>query len=324
VQCATTIKISLMKKSFKYLDAVTAPVWGLTVFFTLVGFASRFSWLADLACHFRVQYSIVLFFGIVFFAFLRRKRIAAALGVALVLNLAQIAPLYVLQAKDSLPGTDLTVMSMNINTENTDYARALNCIRKYSPDIVFVQETDMGWCSFLSTRLIDYRYQHFVPREDNFGMGVLSRLPLTDSATTFFETSVVPAITSKMHLSDRVINIVNVHTLPPVRPGNYKYRDKELFELGSYLRGQSGDLIVCGDFNTTSWSGAFQELIQRAGLKDSRQGLGVEASWPSNCFLLLIPLDHCLISKDIETIDRKVLEPIGSDHYPILIKLRVH
>ncbi|MCI0525996.1 MAG: hypothetical protein L0Y56_00890, partial [Nitrospira sp.] len=58
-------------------------------------------------------------------------------------------------------------------------------------------------------------------------------------------------------------------------------------------------------------------------LKDSRDGFGIQASWPTFVPLFLIPLDHCLVHSSVQVLDRRLGPKIGSDHYPVMIKLAV-
>ena len=76
-----------------------------------------------------------------------------------------------------------------------------------------------------------------------------------------------------------------------------------------------------GDLNTTSWSPFFSDLIEESGLRDSRKGFGIQTTWPDGLFLLRIPIDHCLVSKDISVLDRRVGPSIGSDHFPVTVDL---
>jgi endonuclease/exonuclease/phosphatase family metal-dependent hydrolase len=59
------------------------------------------------------------------------------------------------------------------------------------------------------------------------------------------------------------------------------------------------------------------------GLRDSREGFGLQNSWPAYWPWLSITIDHCLVSRDIRLIDRKVGPDIGSDHYPVLVEVGI-
>ena len=76
--------------------------------------------------------------------------------------------------------------------------------------------------------------------------------------------------------------------------------------------------ILMGDFNTTPWSATFRDLPgNRAG--DPR----FSATWPTFFPALGISIDHILASDNLELVEFKVLESVGSDHYPLMAKFRL-
>jgi endonuclease/exonuclease/phosphatase (EEP) superfamily protein YafD len=85
----------------------------------------------------------------------------------------------------------------------------------------------------------------------------------------------------------------------------------------------SEKLIIAGDFNTSSFSNHFSKLTN-GDLKDSRIGFGLLPTWPANYLMLQTTLDHFLVSKNLEVIERSTGKNIGSDHLPINIIIGVH
>jgi endonuclease/exonuclease/phosphatase (EEP) superfamily protein YafD len=85
----------------------------------------------------------------------------------------------------------------------------------------------------------------------------------------------------------------------------------------------SEKLIIAGDFNTSSFSNHFSKLTN-GDLKDSRIGFGLLPTWPANYLMLQTTLNHFLVSKNLEVIERSTGKNIGSDHLPINIIIGVH
>lgn len=86
-------------------------------------------------------------------------------------------------------------------------------------------------------------------------------------------------------------------------------------------------VVAMGDFNTPTWSPFFQSFLKTSGLVDA-SGTG----WPattrfSRRFAKLVhfgsPVDHILVSRDIEVKRFEVGPDIGSDHFPVLADLRL-
>jgi endonuclease/exonuclease/phosphatase (EEP) superfamily protein YafD len=85
---------------------------------------------------------------------------------------------------------------------------------------------------------------------------------------------------------------------------------------------QKREVIAIGDFNSTPWSGRFRQFQADSNLINSQFGFGLQTTWPASLpFLLRIPIDHCLHSRSIRTVERQIGSDIGSDHLPLLVKL---
>ena len=70
------------------------------------------------------------------------------------------------------------------------------------------------------------------------------------------------------------------------------------------------------------WSPYFAGLVHDSGLRDARMGFGLKTSWPIPLpSFLRLPIDHCLVSKDIHVERFEIGSRTGSDHLPIIIDL---
>ena len=78
-------------------------------------------------------------------------------------------------------------------------------------------------------------------------------------------------------------------------------------------------MVVAGDLNASTWSRGFSLLTAPADLVNSQRGFGIQASWPARYKLLGIPIDHVVHSRDLTIVDRRLGEPLGSDHYPLFV-----
>ena len=81
-----------------------------------------------------------------------------------------------------------------------------------------------------------------------------------------------------------------------------------------------------GDLNISMWSPYYRSTIEGSGLRNARQGLGI---LPTHSIVapqiaaLSAPLDHCLVSSDIQVKDFRLGPAIGSDHLPIIAELLI-
>ena len=85
--------------------------------------------------------------------------------------------------------------------------------------------------------------------------------------------------------------------------------------MAKHVATLDGPVVVAGDLNVTPWSGHFRHLLSVSQLADSRTGYGLQLSWPAVSFLpALMPIDHILVSEQVQVLERQTSPPIGSDH----------
>jgi endonuclease/exonuclease/phosphatase (EEP) superfamily protein YafD len=289
----------------------------LTIFVglaTLVAFAGELWWVLDLLAHFRVQYLVVLVLLVGLALALRQRRTGLLAAALALVDLAALAP--------SCPGAAseapvaLSILSANVNAANDDHERLLEVIAARAPDVVVVLEVSPAWARVLEERLVDYPHREVRARGDNFGIALLSRVPLRAALETIGPSGWPPSIVAT--LGDGT-TLIATHPPPPSSAEGAARRDVQLAAIAERVRGRDAPVIVVGDLNTTPWAPSFAALTE-AGLSDTRVGLLVAPTWPTSFLPLGVPIDHCL-AIGWRGVRHETLADIGSDHYPILVAL---
>lgn len=110
--------------------------------------------------------------------------------------------------------------------------------------------------------------------------------------------------------------LVAAHAMTPVSPRGLQTRNTLLNAAGQAAE-ESESFILMGDFNLTPWTPTFRRLPgKRAG--DPR----FAQTWPVKFGPFGIPIDHIMFSDDLELVETRILDPTGSDHYPVLARFR--
>ncbi|NEO05274.1 endonuclease/exonuclease/phosphatase family protein [Moorena sp. SIO3I8] len=102
----------------------------------------------------------------------------------------------------------------------------------------------------------------------------------------------------------------------------WQWRNQDLEkEIGDYIRQIQKPVVLIGDLNVTMWSPYYKSLIESSGLHDARAGFGILPTLsqfsPANPWLA-IPVDHCLVSRDVKVIKMRTGPDLGSDHLPVI------
>jgi endonuclease/exonuclease/phosphatase (EEP) superfamily protein YafD len=317
------------KKTHSFLRLSVRP-WGLLTATgaiacsaTLFGFLGRFSWFLDLFSHFRAQYLVGLtFLGLLHL--LGRHRKTAAVFIAFAgINLGTVLPLYFGgQAAASEGAHILRAMLLNVNTRLGDAERIKQVIQEVEPDILVLEEISSKWVLDLQWLANSYPHSRIQPREDNFGIGLFSKLPLEEGEIVYIGDAEIPSIVATVDTGQRKLGVIATHPLPPAGAAYSQRRNDQLDKLPDYVN-SSLPLILLGDLNVTPWNYHFKKLLQRTGLIDSSQGRGIQPTWPNYNSLLLIPIDHCLHSPDVFIVGKRVSVDVGSDHYPVIVDFAI-
>jgi endonuclease/exonuclease/phosphatase (EEP) superfamily protein YafD len=286
---------------------------------TAVAFLSVSPWPLELATHFRVQYAAGFALLTLAAAVARRWTPVALLAVGVLANLVVVAPLPSPGGVADAATPRLRVLFANVLRVNREHDAALDVIRAADADVVMTAEVDAAWWDALRAGLPEHRYTLAEPREDDFGVALLSRVPLTRGEIVSLDGLDMPTVIADVPLGDGALTLVGTHTIPPVGFAEFRDRNAHLAALARTARAAPGPTLVLGDLNVTPWSPWFRRLLRDGDLRDSRAGFGLQTSWPAGFWPLRIPIDHALASPSLRILDRRVGAAYGSDHLPIVV-----
>jgi len=293
---------------------------------TLVGYFGRAWWMLELFSHFRPQYYVGLTI-LALISLMRRRLYAAAILTAFLLaNAISLAPHVFPQAVTEAAGDTQTpllrVSTVNLSARNRQHDSILQFIDHTDADLIIVQELTPEWMQYLRAAGRKYAYSILLPREDNFGLALYSRLPIVRSQTVTLGEFDNPAIIATIKWADTEFTIIGLHLYPPVSAELAAMRNTQLARLTEIARALGSPLIIAGDFNSTPWSPHFRTFLQRAALIPTSAVAGIAGTWPAWFAMLSIPIDHCLTSDHFDVVRQYVGPDVGSDHYPIVVDLR--
>jgi endonuclease/exonuclease/phosphatase (EEP) superfamily protein YafD len=187
--------------------------------------------------------------------------------------------------------------------------------------MVVLVEVNSAWLQ--SLKPLEQIYPHrLITRGRHYERIVLyTQLPIISSQEKYFGHHRIPTLITTLNVKNRPLTIYTSHLTSPTTPNDAEARNEVLKILGQEIYSIKEPAILIGDLNITPWSPYFYDFIKTTGWKDSRNGFGIQASWPTYVTPFLIPLDHCLVHPSVQVLDRRLGPNIGSDHYPVLLKL---
>ena len=220
----------------------------------------------------------------------------------------------------------LTLMMSNVLQTNKRTDLVINAIKDNDPDIVLTVETNEWWGEKIAEGIgEDYPYQVPVPLENLYGMHLWSKIELIDPEVKYRIKEDIPSIDTQIKLENgRTVDLHFLHPMPPSPSEAYAStgRDAELSLVGLEVRDKPDrTTIVAGDMNDVAWSHSSRLFQRLSGLLDPRRGRGMFSTFHAEYALLRWPLDHVFHSSDLAVQELKRLDYVGSDHFPVLIRL---
>jgi endonuclease/exonuclease/phosphatase (EEP) superfamily protein YafD len=281
-------------------------------------------WFFDLWTHFRFQYMV--FFGLVALVFIawRSWKVAGVAAALCLMNAGAVLPVYFGEVPAEATRPVARVLSINLLTSNTDYQAVRDLVEREKPDILLLMEVNERWKKELADLETEFVDALWSTRSDNFGIALMSRRPCASLKEVVYVLGGVPSIEAV--IDDPIhgaVRVIGTHPLPPVGSLYAGERNQQFDRIAESIAEDDRPTILIGDLNCTPWSPYFSRLLERSGLRDSRQGFGNQPTWPTGRWVLRIPIDHCLVSEHFVTTRRDVLPSVGSDHFPLLVEVGV-
>ncbi len=280
-------------------------------------------------------------------AALARWRLGLVWGVAVLGALAWYTEPY---GKVGSPG-GRAVAELQVMTANVQFGQGadalVDAIRRYRPDIVFVQECEYTCSATLEDAFygggsaregkgkgkgesedagaggVVYPYRKAVEGRGSEGSLILSsrRLAPADGVTG---TMGMPGATADV--AGHRVRLQLAHPMPPL-PRQLDAWRRELGALHAYAAaGTSMPTIIAGDFNASQDHAAFRRILD-TGLYDGARlaGEARTPTWPARTAPALgAQIDHVLVSQDFAAHRARFVDLAGTDHRAVIVDLALH
>jgi endonuclease/exonuclease/phosphatase (EEP) superfamily protein YafD len=217
----------------------------------------------------------------------------------------------------------LRVVTANAWFVNADHAALVAWLARSDADIVALQEITPQWMTALEPLARQYPYRKFMPRDDPYGIALLSRWPIEDVQPVDFADDGMPSLVANVDVHGRRLQVIALHTRWPVVPELQVARDLALQRAAALALRRPESTILLGDLNLTPYAPAFARLLTESGLRDALAGVAWRPTWQASFWPLALPIDHVLVPPGSCVTAHEIGPYLGSDHRPLQVTLRL-
>ncbi len=277
----------------------------------------------DFASQLRLQYLVGAIVGLALTLSRHEWRWSVVALLVIALNVWPIVSWYVPKAPVVSTQRRLKLVQYNVFYLNSNYRGLMDFLREEQPDIVALQEVTAEWANGLAPLSAQFAEQRVVPETRGSGIAVFSRIKFEQAETLVLSSDQRPNLLVKFLWEGRPVSLLTTHPQNPFGRHRFEWRNEHLGQIGTLLNSLPAPKILIGDLNITMWSPYYQKLVTDAQLTNTRAGYGLLPTWNARLRLpfLMIPIDHCLVSRDIEVAAIRTGRKLGSDHLPLIVEL---
>lgn len=290
---------------------------------SLLAVMSPLGWPFELFVHFRPQYMVASILVAMLLAGLGRWRPAALALTLAALHAWPVVPSSQAgAARVACDGPALTVATVNLWFRNPDPDAFVSWLASGPADLVVLQEVTDEWASALVRLSDEYPHQWLLPRQDAYGIGVISRYALS-AASVDLAGDGLPSLAGTVEIGNGRLRFIGLHTRWPLLPGLARSRDASLFNAADHVRADDTPAVLLGDLNLSPHAPRYEQLLDRGGLQDVFPRRAWHPTWMAGFWPLALRIDHVLVSSGLCVEAASVGPDVGSDHRPVISRLKL-
>lgn len=217
----------------------------------------------------------------------------------------------------------LRIASFNVFFLNDEYDALIEYAQRVSPDILCLYETTADWQRGLAPLASRYPFSLFSGGGPHSGIACMSRIVPIKVVPPTSDAGLAPWMELELESRGVRFTLIAAHLAFPIGPKGSSARNRQLTILARRLHGLGQPAVLVGDFNLTPYSPFSADFVAQSGLRDCSRGRPLEPTWPSWFAPLWIQIDRCFTSRDIGVARYATGPALGSDHYPLVIDLRL-
>lgn len=286
------------------------------------GLFPRIWMVLDWIATFQLQIIMIVWLVVFFLCWKKQLKRACLLSLLIVWPSFGLASIYWPLNQPESATRSIRLLTFNVYDPSDAYDQALELINQEAPDVVGLVEFNGAWEKAFKGEMQDYPYR-VGPYRDCV---IFSKFPIKDQGNSTKQAGnplPLPGLFCKFECDGQPVFLMLVHATSPKSTTDMAERNAQINGIQRHMQYASafGHVVMAGDFNATTQSFALQTMLQKTRFRDSRQGFGLQHSWPTWFWPISICIDHCFVSKGVVVENRRTAANTGSDHLGVITDL---
>ncbi len=323
------------KARIQTLNIILRSLMLFLVLCTAFSFTGRAFWWGDLLAHLRLHYFFVFALMGAYFLLIRDIRHFLFATLASTINLVAI---FMVTASNTyledrvpftgLPNSAFVVATYNVDTQTSRPQVVVDWLSKDKPDLIVLIGVNRQWMPVFDRLVKIFPYQSIMNSSADYGMAILSRLPLDNIKNDTAGPLNLPLLSAEVETPLGRMCVTAIHPNPPLGADDTLTRNLYIDQASTIIRTRAIPCLLMGNINATPWSTGFDPLRTLPNLQP--QLWQPPATWPVMLGAFGIPVDHILLTIPFEyhsylKIKNLWLGPSlsTSSHRPVLAKITI-
>lgn len=289
---------------------------------TVLGFFGATWWGWDRIADWRFPLMVVLGTTAIVYGLAFRRGLSAVFLLAAIVNGVLLAPMWLSTQAGAASSERIRVVSLDTSGSGHYQHSTIAWLDSVEADLALLYRTTGDWAEALAAEDVPYRIVPAPVGSDAYGQALV--LVRGDTAVTPMPPIAGSDVTVHISLGSTEATVVGLAVQSPGSPIEAESRLARFTAVSGAVSEIAGTVVVTGNFETSRWSHAFDVISN--GLKNSENGFGYVATWPSSDWPLIgnytgLALDHAVYRGDVTVLARNVGPNVGPAHRPLVFDL---
>ena len=311
-----------------FFGIVLAAAGTVAMVATALAFLGGLWWAFDILANLRLLLAVALILLAIAFGLGFGRGTTVLFIAAAVVNGALVLPLWLSSQPEALGQETLRIVTFDVGRDAAHRGEIISWLQTTDADLVLLQDATPAWAEALSASGLPHGIYGAPDAAAASGIIVLSTVPVATEVVVQ-PTTDQSLVEVRLTFAGRPLTVLAARAAPTAGSSDAADRDaffEQLAARSTRIAESGSRFAIAGNLSTTRWTHLFGRLDAGVPMRNSEDGSGYQATWPTLGIPLVgsvvgIPIDHVLMAESLTTIERNLGPDLGVAHRPLVVTI---